>query len=100
MTKPYEHPTDDLRQVKRPIKRGNGVLGPGYRDDVIGYDVTIQRRWIVYSSRRLIRFNEPAPGCRVETDEKGNWWAYDGTEEWRDLPTIWTEKPKARPQSL
>lgn len=97
MSKPYDQPTDDLRQVKRPIKRGNGVCGPGWHEETIGYDTTIQRKWFVASTKpRSIRFDEVAPDCWVESDGKGNWWAYDRIVEWRDLDTVWTEKPRMR----
>lgn len=97
MTKPYEQPTDDLRQVKRPIYQTNGVLGPGHSRKLMCYDTVVQRKWFVSSDKpRAIRFDEPAPDCWVESDGKGNWWAYDRVVEWRDLPTIYTEKPKAR----
>lgn len=48
----YEEPTNEFRQVKIPIKKSNGILGPGYRETIIGYDVTIQRKWFVHNALR------------------------------------------------
>ncbi len=83
MSEQYERPTDDLRQVKRPIKRGNGVCGPGHHDEIIGWDTTIQRRWQTHPK-----------GTRDSFAAQWSTW----TDEWRDLPTIWTEKPQAHAQ--
>ena len=93
----YEEPTNELRQVKRPIKRGNGVLGPGYREEIVGYETTVQRKWkvAVKGSMRQLAWDEPVPE---------GWMMIDGPdipeltvvqlrEEWRNLPEV--SDPKA-----
>lgn len=74
-----EKPTLNLRQVKRPIKRCNGVLGPGHREETIGYETIVQQQWVIRSSYS----EDSLPGQIVR-------------HEWRDLPIVWTEKPQAR----
>lgn len=69
----YEEPTNEFRQVKIPIKRGNGILGPGYYETIIGYDITIQQKWRVRSVPIPVGMPFGLP----------SW-----VEEWRDLPTV------------
>lgn len=68
----YEEPTNEFRQVKVPIKRGNDICGPGYYEIITGYDITIQRKWTVY--------DEGVP------TEIAHWTT--GKTEWRDIPTV------------
>lgn len=84
-SKPYEKPTDELRQVKRPIKRGYGVFGTSYREEIIGYDTTVQRKWIITTQSM-------GTGSRLGYVDSVD------RDEWRDIETIWTEKPQGTAQ--
>jgi hypothetical protein len=72
MSQSFARPTEELRQIKRPIKQGNGVCGPGYYETTTGYDVTVQRKWMIYVKVK--------DGCAAQWETP--------TEEWRDLPTV------------
>ncbi len=87
----YEKPTDELRQVKRAIKRSNGVLGPGHWQETLGYDTTIQRKWLVYDGDTQIY--GPLVVWSASNPEEPK-----PREEWRDLETVWLDKPQATAQ--
>lgn len=53
MSEPYEQPTMEFRQLKKPIKQDNGICGPGYREWVVGYETTVQQKWAVEFEHEL-----------------------------------------------
>lgn len=71
-------PTAEFCQVKREIKRGNDICGPGYREEITGYDVTIKQAW----ERHHELPSRFGGGAALITR----------SVEWRDLPTIWEKK--------
>jgi len=71
-------PTAEFRQVKREIRRGNGVLGPGYREEITGYDVTVQQKWV-----RTVYTHVGSARYPVSIEERS---------QWRELPTAWEKK--------
>ena len=93
----YEEPTNEFRQVKRPIKRGNQIAGPGYYETVTGYDVTIQRKWLIDDGEQFIGPHNMFPRDEVRFIK----WTPDDSQtvwqprriEWRDLPIV--HDPKA-----
>lgn len=97
MDKPYEVVTDELRQVKEPITKWNGVLGPGGYRTPTGIETTIQRKWLVQTGERYegVRRTDDDIDISPDQDARGIW--LPGRAEWRDLPTEWIgEKPMAR----
>jgi len=67
------YPTAEFRQIKRPITRGNGVCGPGHHEEITGYDVTVQQKWMVKRKGKLRHMGE------FEMER----------EEWKDIPIVW-----------
>ncbi len=70
----YEEPTNELRQVKKPIFNYRpSDIGRGSHD-LIGHDLTVQRKWIIH-----------------EVDDKGFRFTRGAKEEWRNLPVVDSE---------
>lgn len=88
MTKPYEVPTDELRQVKKRLYSRDSILGPGRTQSVANIETTIQRKWLIsldqpeYSGAK-----QGENDIDVSPDQSALVWV-PGIAEWRDIPVV------------
>lgn len=113
----HEKPTDELRQVRRPVYEMNGVMGPGHQQWATCYETTVQRKWLVQDGDVYKDVWPRQPGdIQVDTGSVTGTTSEGTTitianvcdcrltyaptkEEWRDLETVWIGgEPKARAQ--
>lgn len=85
MTKSYEKPTDELRQVRHEVKHWTGRIGAPTGHEIKYVYYTVQRKWLVQDGPAYVA--EYAKNMFTDIQIGLNEYC-PSKEEWRDLPTV------------